>query len=178
MLLKKRIFAPFTSKQEKKACRIAKKKERLFMRNVGYMRKIINGLVFQLSGANKELQTDNFKLIDQLNVVPSDFKKLSDEEVKYGLQLMVKYNFLKSYRPTKLDEEDGYLLIFNHENRSQERFSNNKKPNINRIPETIDLNSVEVEPVITNQSIETKTATSDNEEQAKKQTQTTYVSPW
>jgi len=62
MLLKKRIFAPFTSKQEKKACRIAKKKERLFMRNVGYMRKIINGLVFQLSGANKELQTDNFKL--------------------------------------------------------------------------------------------------------------------
>lgn len=92
-------------------------------------------------------QTHSITPIEQLRIYPEDFKKLPNETIECGLNLFVKQGGLKSWNKQTVQNADIYLVVFNNENRSQERFSNTKNTILSRIPQEIDLNSVNVEPI-------------------------------
>lgn len=92
-------------------------------------------------------QTHATSPIEQLTVYPEDFNKQSNETIERGLNLFVNQGGLKSWSNQTVQNADAYLLVFNLENRSQERFSNTKNTILSRIPQEIDLNSVNVEPI-------------------------------
>ena len=77
---------------------------------------------------------------DSIFMVPSEFKKYSDEEIEHALNILVKHNKLISWCKTIQHNEDGYLLVLISENRSQRRFYNN-------IPEEINSNQVKIEQI-------------------------------
>lgn len=92
-------------------------------------------------------QTHSITPIEQLRIYPEDFKKLSNETIERGLNLFVKQGGLKSWNKQTVQNADIYLVVFNNENRSQERFSNTKNTILSRIPQEIDLNKVKLEPI-------------------------------
>lgn len=99
-----------------------------------FMRKILQYLV-KVICIEKNINT-----LDKLNVYPSDFRKLSNEQIERGLKLFVKRKELLNWEHIKYQNADGYLVVLPNENGSQERI-------LNRIPEEIDLNNVNLEPL-------------------------------
>lgn len=119
-------------------------------------------------------QTHSITPIEQLRIYPEDFKKLSNETIERGLNLFVKQGGLKSWSKQTVQNADIYLVVFNNENRSQERFSDTKNTILSRIPQEIDLNKVELEPISQPESgVYTKPG--KNELEADKLTKTTEV---
>lgn len=85
------------------------------------------------------------KAINQIYIYASDFKKLSKEQIEYALNLFVKYGEIYSFKPVEIDDsKDVYLVVFFPQNRSQERI-------LRRIPEEIDLNDIQLEPLPQNE---------------------------
>lgn len=119
-------------------------------------------------------QTHSITPIEQLRIYPEDFKKLSNETIERGLNLFVKQGGLKAWNKQTVQNADIYLVIFNLENRSQERFSDTKNTILSRIPQEIDLNKVELEPISQPESC-VYTKPGKNEVEADKPTKTTEV---
>lgn len=92
-------------------------------------------------------QTHAISPIEQLRIYPEDFKKLSDETIERGLNLFIKQGGLKSWSKQIVKNADVYLLVFNLENLLQERFSKPKQAILSRVPQEINLNNVELEPI-------------------------------
>lgn len=101
---------------------------------LGFMRRILKKILKQTTIKN------NFKDVNKLQIFPSDFRKLSDEQIERGLDMFVKRCELASWSHIKEQNADGYLVVFSSENRSQERI-------LNRIPEEINLNEINLEPL-------------------------------
>ena len=101
---------------------------------LGFMRRILKKILKQTTIKN------NFKDVNKLQVFPSDFRKLSDEQIERGLEMFVARRELASWSHIKEQNADGYLVVFADENRSHERF-------LNRIPQEINLNDVNLEPL-------------------------------
>ena len=99
-----------------------------------FMRRILKKILKQTTIKN------NFKDINKLQVFPSDFRKLSDEQIERGLDMFVTRRELAMWTHIKEQNADGYLVVFADENRSQERI-------LNRIPQEIDLNKLNLEPL-------------------------------
>lgn len=97
------------------------------------MRKRIEKLYYK-----EQLQHDT--TIYKLTVYAHAFK-YSKPQIEYGLNLLVEKNVIESFEPIKKgDSKDGYTLVFSSQNRSQDRI-------LAEVPEEIDLNQVNVEPV-------------------------------
>ena len=92
-------------------------------------------------------QTHATSPIEQLTVYPEDFKKLSNETIERGLNLFIKQGGLKSWNNQTVQNADAYLLIFNLENRSQERISKPNRAVLDRTPQEINLNELNLEPI-------------------------------
>lgn len=90
---------------------------------------------------------------DRIFVVPADFK-YSNEEVEKALKLLLKKGELKQITKAKEENADGYLVVFETENRSQRRISR-------RVPAEIDLNNVEIEPVAQKQATNQQTVSAE-----------------
>lgn len=114
-----------------------------------FMRKILKKILKQTTIKN------NFKDVNKLQVFPSDFRKLSDEQIERGLNMFVERRELASWSHIKEQNADGYLVVFPDENRSQERF-------LNRIPQQINLNDVNLEPLPSQEQAEKTTQAEDN----------------
>ena len=76
--------------------------------------------------------------IQEIFIVPSDFKKLSNQQIETGLNLFVKRKELDRWEQKNKENTDRYLLIFPAQNRSESRI-------LNRIPEEINLNDIQLE---------------------------------
>lgn len=119
-------------------------------------------------------QTHATSPIEQLTVYPEDFNKQSNETIERGLNLFVNQGGLKSWSNQTVQNADAYLLVFNLENRSQERISKPNRAVLDRTPQEIDLNKVELEPISQPESgVYTKPG--KNELEADKLTKTTEV---
>lgn len=92
-------------------------------------------------------QTHATSPIEQLTVYPEDFKKLSNETIERGLNLFVKQGGLKTWNNKTVQNADAYLLIFNLENRTLERFSKPNRAVLDRTPQEINLNEFKLEPI-------------------------------
>lgn len=75
-----------------------------------------------------------------LFMVPSDFKKYSNKQIEHALNILVKHKKLASWCNKIRNNADGYLLVLPTENRLERRI-------LNCIPDEIDLNQVNVQPI-------------------------------
>lgn len=87
--------------------------------------------------------------LSKIGIYASDFKKLSKEQIDYGLNLFIKRGELKSFEFISKNDnsKDEYILVLPVENRSQERFSE-------RTIKEINLNDLHLEPPKENTSAE------------------------
>ena len=92
-------------------------------------------------------QTHSITPIEQLRIYPEDFKKLSNETIERGLNLFVKQGGLKSWNKQTVQNTDIYLVVFNLENRSQERISKPNRAVLDRTPQEINLTELNLEPI-------------------------------
>ena len=76
--------------------------------------------------------------IQELYIVPSDFKKLSNQQIEIGLNLFVKRKELERWERISKENADRYLVIFPTQNRSESRI-------LNRIPEEININDIQLD---------------------------------
>ena len=92
-------------------------------------------------------QTHATSPIEQLTVYPEDFNKQSNETIERGLNLFVNQGGLKSWSNQTVQNADAYLLVFNLENRSQERISKPNRAVLDRTPQEINLTELNLEPI-------------------------------
>ena len=125
-----------------------------------FMRKILRKLIKTIC------LEKNINSLEKLNVFPSDFRKLSNEQIERGFKLFVIRKELLHWEHIKYQNADGYLVVLPNENCSQERI-------LNRIPEEIDINSIKTEPLPQNEpqkQLEHITIEAVNPEQVKEPT--------
>ena len=104
--------------------------------------------------------------LSKIGLYASDFKRLSKEQIDYGLNLFVERGELLSYEfiSKNNNSKDEYILVLPTENRSQARFSERKIQEIN----LNDLNLEQVKentPAESNSEEEKQTAEQSSEPQ-------------
>lgn len=157
-------MAIITNKSNKRYFKNKKKSDWWFaLTKLRLMRKCIKKLYYITLDTQP-----NKEHLQELQVYPEDFKKLSNEQIERGLNLFVKRQELASWRPNKLNNADGYLLVFPFENRSQERFSKTKTSKLERIPQEINIDDIKLEP-INSQQARTNVYTAPGEQQAQQE---------
>lgn len=119
-----------------------KRRDWFFMFTVRKMKRIIKKIYSIYFKENSSITP-----IGQLNVYPEDFKKMSNEKIERGLDIMLGRGDLMGWKKKNIENANAYLLVLNIENLSQGRFQVAKRAKLNRIPQEIDLNKVELEPI-------------------------------
>lgn len=104
------------------------------LRKLGFMRRILIMILKQATANN------NFNDVNKLQVFPSDFRKLSNEQIERGLDMFVARGELATWSHIKEQNADGYLVVFPDENHLESRI-------FNRIPQEIDLNNIQLAPI-------------------------------
>lgn len=91
-------------------------------------------------------QVKHDKPINEI-VIYSHAFKMDKDKIEYGLEMFKERGEILSYTSKKVENHDGYWVVFPSENRSQSRI-------LAYVPEEIDLNQVKTEPINKNSSAE------------------------
>lgn len=131
-------------KYKKRYIKGLKRKEFWFNSKYRHMKNTIKRIL-----AESEVETG--RSLEKILIAPEDFKKLSLEQIEYGLNLLVKRGEISEWIEEKNHESVEYLLTIPIENRSERR-----------ILDRLVLDDIEIKANSDHKSVKTNKKQTDN----------------